>query len=278
MSNHIEQMDVLDFLQAQPDGVANLIIADPPYGIGKNFGAEIPWSTTEEWSNWCKLWLAECKRVLADDGNLLLYGIHNYICYNQVALYELGMQYRRQFIWHYENGFCGNKELPRATYEPILWFSKTDNFYFTEMREPYKSQSRLKYAIKKNGKVWKPNPEGRIAGDVWNIPTLSGRSFRDEKVGHPTQKSLKISERLVKHFSPREGHIIIPFCGSGSECVASVNLERTFSATEINPKFIEIAQTRVEAAVRNREMNQEEVNTAVGSKGKFPPLPSTVSH
>ena len=167
-------------------------------------------------------------------GIFCCYGIHNYLCYNQVSLYKLGLKYRRQFIWHYENGFCGNKRLPRATYEPLLWFSKTDDFYFGEMREPYKSEERLRYKIIKNGKVWQPNPDGRIAGDVWVIPTLAGRRFRDEKVNHPTQKPLALSERLVRHFSPKGGLIVVPFAGSGSECVAAFRNNRTFLATDIN--------------------------------------------
>jgi hypothetical protein len=97
------------------------------------------------------------------------------------------LRYRRQIIWYYENGFSGYKTLI-AFYEPILWFSKTDTFTFHEIREPYKSQKRLQNKIFKNGKEWKPNPEGRLAGDVWQFPTLAGKRFEKEKTAHPTQK------------------------------------------------------------------------------------------
>jgi site-specific DNA-methyltransferase (adenine-specific) len=239
--------DVLAFLKAQPDGQADLIVADPPYGIEKDYGVENVWADIQEWAVWCEVWLSECKRALKDTGNLIVYGIHNYLCYNQVSLYKIGMQYRRQFIWHYENGFCGNKSLPRATYEPFLWFSKSKQFYFQEIREPYKSQDRLKYKVVKQGKVWQPNPLGRIAGDVWNIPTLAGRRFRDEKVDHPSQKPLLLSERLIGHFSPIGGKVLVPFVGSGSECVAAFRLGREFAGTEINSKFRAIARGRLRA-------------------------------
>lgn len=245
--DEIRGQDALDFLASLDDGIADLVIADPPYGIRKDFGTQEPWTNVDEWAAWCERWLGQCKRVLSERGAILLYGIHNYVCYNQVALYRLGMHYRRQFIWHYENGFCGNRRLPRATYEPLLWFSKTDKFFFEEIREPYKSQSRLQYKVTKKGKVWKPNPGGRIAGDVWTIPTLAGRRFQRERVDHPTQKPLLLSERLVQHFSPSEGLVIVPFAGSGSECVAAFRRGRRFLATELNSYYRSLAESRLKA-------------------------------
>lgn len=243
--NEIRSQDATEFLCSLDDGSADLIIADPPYGIEKSFGVHEPWNNIEEWAIWCEGWLKESQRVLTDKGSLLLYGIHNFLCYNQVSLFKLGMNYRRQFIWHYENGFCGNRRLPRATYEPLLWFTKTDQFFFEEIREPYKSEARLKYKITKGGKVWQPNPKGRIAGDVWPIPTLAGRRFKDEKVDHPTQKPLVLSERLVRHFSPPKSTIVIPFAGSGSECVAAIRNGRSFLATETNSYFRTLAEARL---------------------------------
>lgn len=245
--NRIDHQDVLSFLKSLPSECADLVIADPPYGIDKDYGVEDAWSDIEDWALWCEAWLAEARRVLSNSGNLLLYGIHNYLCYNQISLYRLGLRYRRQFIWHYENGFCGHRRLPRATYEPLLWFSKSDDFHFEEIREPYKSSDRLRYKVIKNGKVWQPNPNGRIAGDVWSIPTLAGRRFQAEKVDHPSQKPLVLSERLVRHFSPAQGHVVIPFSGSGSECVAAYRNDRTFDATEINPRFRTLAEQRLRA-------------------------------
>lgn len=68
--------------------------------------------------------------------------------------------------------------MPAAFYEPLLWMSKSETFTFHQIREPYKSAERLKNKItKKDGTVWKPNPEGRIAGDVWQFPVLAGKGL-----------------------------------------------------------------------------------------------------
>ncbi len=245
--NRIYQEDTILFSQKIPDNSIDLIIADPPYNLNKDFGnGSDKWDSTKDWFDWSKKWIKEFKRVLKPTGSLFIYGIHHYMCYIQYYLYEIKMKYRRQIIWHYENGFSTYKNGPAATYEPILWFSKTNKFTYSTIREPYKSQERIKHKITKNGKIWTPNPEGKHAGDVWKIPTLAGKRFKKEKVNHPTQKPLALSDRIVTHFSNENDLVYIPFAGSGSECISCKKYNRTYIATEINPTYIDIANKRLE--------------------------------
>lgn len=241
--------DCIEGMKARADGEFNLILADPPYNLDKDFG---PWKETEkkaEWREWTRDWLEQADRVLSERGNIFVYGIHHHMCWVQCMMYELGLTYRRQIIWHYENGFAGyGKRSLNATYEPLLWFSKSDNYIYHTIREPYKSQARLKHKIVKNGKVWKPHPDGRMAGDIWSFPTLAGRRFRDEKVDHPTQKPLSISRRIVKHFSDEGDTVLVPFIGSGSECVAAVMEGRNYLGFELNQSYINIAEDRLQEA------------------------------
>lgn len=238
--------DCVEMMRQLPDGCASLVIADPPYNLGKTFGDWREWRDVDQWLPWCRQWMAESVRVLDDGGSIFVYGIHHYLCYLQCVLYELGLMYRRQIIWHYENGFAGYTKTLAAHYEPILWFSKGD-FTYHPIREPYKSAERLKHKVIKNGKVWTPNPDGRLAGDVWSIPTLAGRRFRGEKVDHPTQKPLALAERIVKHFSNEDDLVVIPFAGSGTECVAAAANRRHFWSAEINEDYIRLAIQRLES-------------------------------
>ncbi len=243
--NKIHEGDCVKMLRKLPDGCCQLIIADPPYNIGPKFGIEKEWDNSLEWLPWCREWLAECKRILSDGGNLFLYGIHHYLCYLQCALYDLGMTYRRQIIWNYENGFAGYTKTLSAHYEPILWFSKGDGYTYHPIREPYKSTERLKHKITKNGKTWTPHPDGRLAGDIWSFPTLAGRRFREEKVDHPTQKPLALTHRIIQHFSNEDDVVVVPFAGSGTECVSAIMNGRKVWGCEINPDYIMIAEKRI---------------------------------
>jgi site-specific DNA-methyltransferase (adenine-specific)/adenine-specific DNA-methyltransferase len=85
-----------------------------------------------------------------------------------------------------------------------------------------------------------------MAGDVWRFPVLAGRRFRDEKVNHPTQKPLSISKRIVNHFSNPGELVLVPFAGSGSECLAARMCGRVFLGFELNPDYVEIANRRIQ--------------------------------
>jgi site-specific DNA-methyltransferase (adenine-specific) len=244
--NNIFLGDCIIGMQSLPDECVDLIIADPPYNLNKNFGAWNENKRHSEWLPWSKKWIDQVKRILRPGGNVFVYGIHRHLCWLQCYMYEIELTYRRQIIWFYQNGFAGySSRTLAAHYEPILWFSKGDNYTYNPIREPYKSDERLKYKITKNGKVWQPNPEGSLAGDVWQFPTLAGKQFSLEKVNHPTQKPLSISLRIVKHFSNENDIVLIPFVGSGSECVAAILENRRYIGYELNPEYIEIAKNRI---------------------------------
>lgn len=245
-TNKIFNGDCVELIKNIPDNSATLIIADPPYNLNKNFGnSSDKWANVEDWVNWSKSWIDACIPKLTENGSIFIYGIHHYMCYIQVHLYNRNLAYRRQIIWNYENGFSGYKGTLAAHYEPLLWFSKSNEFIYHTIREPYKSTERLKHKITKNGKSWEPHPDGKQAGDVWNIPVLAGRRFSDEKVDHPTQKPLAICDRIIKHFSNRGDLVIVPFAGSGSECLSALRNDRKFIGFELNEKYIEIANERI---------------------------------
>ena len=245
-------MDLLNELT--PESV-HLVIADPPYNLGKDFGNGTDnWESIQDWLNWSRKWVQGCKRALRPTGSIFVYAIHRYACYIQCGMYDLGLLYGRQIIWHYENGWSQYSKAPAATYETILWFTKSKEHTYHTIREPYKSQDRLRYKVIKNGKVWRPNPLGKRGGDVWNIPTLAGSRFATEKVDHPTQKPLALCDKIIRHFSNPGDLILVPFAGSGSECVSALANGRDFIGFEINPAYVKLADERIAAYKAKSEL------------------------
>jgi site-specific DNA-methyltransferase (adenine-specific)/adenine-specific DNA-methyltransferase len=80
---------------------------------------------------------------------------------------------------------------------------------------------------------------------------LAGRRFQEEKVEHPTQKPLSICNRIVRHFSNPGDLVVVPFAGSGSECVAAKNASRHFIGFEVNPDYVTIANRRLDGRSSN---------------------------
>lgn len=247
VENQIVCGDAIEAMKGLPDSCADLIIADPPYNLDKDkeFGVDISFATHDEWLDWSHTWLEQAKRLLAPKGNLFVYAIHHNACHLQCMLYSLGLEYRRQIIWYYENGWSKYTLGPACHYEPILWFARAKDSTYRPIREPYKSKARLKHKITKNGKEWKPHPEGRHAGDIWQFPTLAGRRFAHERTIHPTQKPWRLTERIVNYFSHPGELVVAPFAGSGTECAVAAALGRRYWGAELNREYVRIARQRV---------------------------------
>jgi site-specific DNA-methyltransferase (adenine-specific) len=70
MSIELHCCDCLEFMRAMPDKSVDLIIADPPYNIGK-----ASWDRIKNYIDWCGVWITECQRILANNGSMYIF--HN---------------------------------------------------------------------------------------------------------------------------------------------------------------------------------------------------------
>ena len=258
-------MDVIVDTLIQQGQKYDLILTDPPYNINKDFGNESDKLSIEDFVEKSSERIRKLKEVLTPFGSIIWFGIHDYICYIQIAMYNAELYYRRLNIWHYENGFSRSQKEPATHYEPFLWFSNHPQkwtYNVDEVRVPYKSTERLKSPVKYKGKdgstkIWKPNPKGSMRGDVWNFPTLAGKRFEKERTEHPTQKPESLITELIKAFCPMQdgvfnGRILDPFHGSGTlgvccEKLNSIGNKITWTGIELEQKWCDIANKRLDA-------------------------------
>ena len=131
------------------------------------------------------------------------------------------------------------------------------------MREPYtdgfvkgaagkkRPATKGRYSNGENTTTYTAHPGGALPRDVIKMPTLAGTSGKGEKVDHPTQKPLELCEKLLKSCKqdPEKGFVLIPFAGSGSECVAAKKLGLPFIGVEINEEYVELIKQRLEDQV-----------------------------
>lgn len=255
---------VLDELIAQ--GIKyDLILTDPPYNIGKDFGNDSDRLPLGLYLKSMYGVIDKLSLLLTDFGSLVWFSIHDYVGYFQVHMYEAGLSYRRMNIWHYLNGFSRSANVPTAQYEPFLWFSK-DSSHWTynanEIRVPYRSSARLKNPIKYrdskgNVKIWQPSEKGALHGDVWEYPTLAGSPFAQERTAHPSQKPLSLFTDILRALCPMRnglfsGAVLDPFLGVGTTALSCETLNGSGSAIkwtgiEIESRWCEIAQQRINA-------------------------------
>lgn len=248
--------DVMKILPSMGDNVAQIIIADPPYNIGKDFGNDSDKQPMDEYLSWTDKWIKECLRVLKPNGTMFIYGFSEILALILSRVpYEVN---RRWLVWHYTNKNVASMKFWQRSHESILVLWKEDKvFHRDEIREAYtdgflkgaagKERTATKGRFSKGDKktTYNAHPSGALPRDVIKIPALAGGAGMKERVNHPTQKPLALCEKLLKSCRQDDGFVFIPFAGSGSECVAAKKLGMSFVAVEINEDYINLINERL---------------------------------
>ena len=87
---------------------------------------------------------------------------------------------------------------------------------------------------------------------VWDIP--NNKSKEEMKFGsHPTQKPIKVSERILTLCGIKGGNLLVPFAGSGTEMVAGINFGMNVTGFEIENEYIAIAKKRLHEALQSKK-------------------------
>lgn len=277
--NQIILGDAIQELRKLPNESCDVIIIDPPYNIGKDFGNNIDKRELGEYVEWCKSWINESIRILKPNGTLFIYGFSEILAYLSV---EITIP-KRWLIWHYTNKNVASLNFWQRSHEAIIcaWKEKPV-FNRDDVREPY-TEGFLNGAAGKVRKgtlgrfssggletVYKAHEGGALPRDVIKIPALAGGAGMNERwflcktcdsvceprqlkkhdgheiMKHPTQKPFELSKKLIKSAMPKkDGVVLVPFVGTGSECAAAKELGQSYIGFEINPDYVRLAEKMV---------------------------------
>lgn len=69
---------------------------------------------------------------------------------------------------------------------------------------------------------------------------------------HPTEKPVPLMEILIANSTNENEIVLEPFAGAGATCIAAKNPNRRFIGIEIDPKYCEIANKRLEESQRQQ--------------------------
>ncbi len=279
--NKIILGDAVKELKKLPNESCDVIICDPPYNIGKDFGNNHDKRELNEYVSWCKKWINESIRIMKPTGTMFIYGFSEILAYLSI---EIPIN-KRWIIWHYTNKNVASLNFWQRSHEAIIcaWKNKPI-FNRDDIREPYtegflngaagKVRKGTLGRFGKNGikTIYKAHESGALPRDVIKIPALAGGAGMNERwficktckgqvfeprelkkhinheiIKHPTQKPVALSRKLVMSAMPKkDGVVLVPFVGTGSECVAAKELGQSYIGFEINPDYIKLAEKYLE--------------------------------
>ena len=234
--------DCIEHLAAVPAGSVNLVVADPPYNIGIDYGngrrADLLADAT--YIAWTRQWIAAAARTLAPDGSMWVICGQEYAGDHQIAMRDAGLHWRNTVIWRETFGVNCTRKFNR-TARPMHYFTK-HRTRFTFNVDELRTRSRRQ-------EIGDPraNPAGKVLDDVWTVSRVCG-TFRERVRGVPTQLPLALVRRIIRGVSRPDDLVLDPFTGSGTTGVVCVETGRRFHGIELRPEYAEIARRRIDEA------------------------------
>lgn len=229
----IYEGDALKKFLSIPSNTIDLIIADPPYNLGKDYGNNHDLKGFEEYLQFSRDWLSEALRVLKDSGTIYVFMGVRFISYlYDIMDRELQMYFNSWICWHYTQGM-GKKVGFSPRHDDILMFNKSKNYTFNldDVRVPQK------YYRSRN------NMRGANPGDVWEFSHV--HYCNENRQDHPTQKPEGLIERMVLASSDENNTVLDPFFGSGTTLRVCQQLNRNCVGFELNPEYVTMAKKRL---------------------------------
>lgn len=89
--------------------------------------------------------------------------------------------------------------------------------------------------------------KGQLVSNLWNDEAVAPLAIRDkERTGYPTQKPVRLLERIIRAGTKQGETVLDPFCGCATACLAAEKLQRNWIGIDISKKAYELIKIRLE--------------------------------
>lgn len=246
--------DAFEILKKLPEQRFDLLFADPPYNLTKNFGENSFRQTSlDEYEVWLDSWLAQTVKLLKPTASIYICGDWR----SASAIQRVGLKYFRlqnRITWEREKGRGALRNWKNSS-EDIWFFTVSDDFVFNA--EAVKIRRKVLAPYKENGKPkdWIESNEGNFRltapSNLWTDLTVPFWSM-PENTPHPTQKPEKLLAKIILASTNENDLILDPFAGSGTTAVAAKKLKRDFVGIEADENFCLLTEKRLDLAKEDK--------------------------
>jgi site-specific DNA-methyltransferase (adenine-specific) len=245
-TSHVVRQEAVALLRSLEPTSAQVIIADPPYGIayhsnhrvGKNPHAPV----TNDWNFKIGAFLIAAGNVLKEGGVLYLF--------TRWDVYPL---------W-------SSLVAPPLTLKNVIVWNK-DNHSAGDLRGDFGNKYEMLMMLTRG----KFRRRGHRWSNVWEFPRVSAAAML-----HPTQKPVALIQRAIEASSDLGDLVLDPFCGSGSTGVAALACGRRVLLGDVDPAMVRMSRVRLGEMEPEKEKASVEAPfvTECPIFGAVPPSPS----
>ena len=242
--NQVFCEDALKGLARIPDASVDLILTDPPYNLGKDYGNASDSRAVADYLRWTEEWIDAALPKLKPSGSLYIFLTWRFAPEIFVMLKQR-LTMINEIIWDRRvPSMGGSVRSFTSVHDTIGLFVKRKDYYFDldAVRIAYDAETKkLRSRSIFVGAKWLEigyNPK-----DLWSVSRLHRE--HPERADHPTQKPLEIIERMLKASCPPGGVVLDLFMGSGTTAVAAKRCGRQFVGFELNPDYCAVIAQRL---------------------------------
>jgi site-specific DNA-methyltransferase (adenine-specific) len=242
--------DAFEVLKDLPEKCFDLLFADPPYNLSKNFGTEqFKKTSLDEYENWLDSWLSLCVPLLKLNASIYICGDWR----SSAAIQRVGMKHfklQNRITWEREKG-RGAKANWKNAAEDIWFFTMSDEFTFNLDAVKIRRKVLAPYTKDGEPKDWERRGDGNFRdthpSNIWTDISVPFWSM-SENTDHPTQKPEKLLAKIILASTSPGDLILDPFAGSGTTAVTAKKIDRNFVAIESDENYCLLALKRLEMA------------------------------
>lgn len=275
--------DVVNVGEWLDKGSVDLAYLDPPFAVGIEFRARTKkgelraagesagpvayddrWKTLEAYLEWLEKRLVAVRDVLAPAGIMWLHldarAVHDAKVLSDRVFGRAA--FRGEIVWVPGNGVKSRRG-PGLGHQTLLVYSRSDDYVWNArdpaLREPYAKTSLAMHFKSRDdqGRLFRERTvgkktyryyadEGRALSSVWSdCPSMVANTpLLGETTGYPTQKPLKLLDRIVRASSLPGALVFDGFAGSGTTLEAALRAERRAVGTDTSPLSVDTIQKR----------------------------------
>ncbi len=255
MFNVVHRGDALEILKRYPDNSVDLVFADPPYNLDKQYHVYDDEQDDARYTAWCNAWLAEYARILKPSGSLYVLNLPRWTRYH-AAFLNRHLYFQNWIVWDALSEPRG--KLMPAHYGLLFYTKHPTDFTFNyEAISPIDARHYcLRSSCIRKRKAMGVDDQEPLTDVWWDIHRIKHRRDRDY---HPCQLPEALMERIIR-LSTNPGDIVLDaFSGTGTTAVAAVKLGRRYVAIDVDKEYVRITREKIAEIERDGRISRKSV-------------------
>jgi site-specific DNA-methyltransferase (adenine-specific) len=271
--NTVINGDCIEVMKEIPEGVVDLIVTSPPYGVNIAYDVHDDDMEISEYLEFTRKWMTEAYKVLKDDGRIALnipYEINRQAKGGRIFFVSEVYQVMKEIGFKFFGVVDLEEDSPHRSKTTAWgsWMSPSSPYIYNPKECMVLAYKKVHIKKIKGEPQWKGEPtvteEGKTKivyqeqdkKDFMELVFGQWKYLNDSRPMTKATFSMDIPTKAIKILSYKNDIILDPFNGSGTSCVAAEILDRRWIGIELSENYANISKQRIQGFVDQKKQQK----------------------